>query len=196
MIKIGLTGGIGSGKTTVANMFKELKVPVFIADIEAKKILDDSEVASEVAESFNLELTSEGLIRKPDLAKIVFSNKEALGKLNSIIHPRVHLSFKEWLESKNNVSYIIYEAAIIFEKNRASDFDYTVLVTAPEEVRIQRVMERDTTSHQDVKSRMKMQWSQSKKKKLADFIIKNINLNETRQRVNELHEKFLSISEK
>lgn len=196
MIKIGLTGGIGSGKTTVANMFKELKVPVFIADIEAKKILDDSEVASEVAESFNLELTSEGLIHKPDLAKIVFSNKEALGKLNSIIHPRVHLSFKEWLESKNNVSYIIYEAAIIFEKNRASDFDYTVLVTAPEEVRIQRVMERDTTSHQDVKSRMKMQWSQSKKKKLADFIIKNINLNETRQRVNELHEKFLSISEK
>lgn len=195
MIKIGLTGGIGSGKTTVANMFREQHVPVFIADIEAKKILDNSKVATEVAQTFDLNLTSEGLIHKPDLASIVFKDAQALQTLNSIIHPKVHQSFKNWL-SKQNSPYIIYEAAIIFEKNRASDFDYTVLVTAPEEVRINRVMQRDNVSYEDVKSRMKAQWPESKKVKLADFIIENINLKETQQQVKELHKIFSNFSYK
>ncbi|NEV93114.1 dephospho-CoA kinase [Psychroflexus sp. YR1-1] len=195
MIKVGLTGGIGSGKTTVARMFQDYKVPVFIADTEAKKILDDVKVALEVSKTYGLKLTSEGLIHKPDLAAIVFNDEKALERLNSIIHPKVHERFKSWL-SEQNAAYIIYEAAIIFEKNRASDFDFTVLVTAPEEIRISRVMERDQVSYEDVKSRMKAQWPESKKKKQADFIIENINLKQTRQQVKELHEKFSIISYK
>ncbi|SDG61799.1 dephospho-CoA kinase [Psychroflexus sediminis] len=195
MIKIGLTGGIGSGKTTVAQMFQDLQIPVFIADIEAKKILDDFKVASKVAETFGLNLTAEGLIHKPDLAAIVFKDDHALQNLNSIIHPRVHERFKKWF-NEQDAPYIIYEAAIIFEKDRASDFYYTILVTAPEKVRIDRVMLRDHVSYEDVKSRMKAQWSESKKKKLADFIIENINLKQTQQQVKELHEKFLNISYK
>ncbi|MBZ9651248.1 dephospho-CoA kinase [Psychroflexus montanilacus] len=195
MKKIGLTGGIGSGKSTVANMFKENNVPVFIADIEAKKILDKPEVASEIAKTFNLDLNSEGLIHKPDLSAIVFNNTEALNKLNSIIHPKVHTKFENWLK-KQQAAYIIYEAAIIFEKKRASDFDHTILVTAPEDTRIERVMARDGVGRDDVKSRMKAQWSESKKINLADFIIENINLIETRQRVKELHKKFSNISDK
>jgi dephospho-CoA kinase len=128
------------------------------------------------------------------LASIVFADKEALEQLNSIIHPKVHELFQKWLMNKDS-SYIIYEAAIIFEKNRASDFDYTILVTAPEKSRIHRVAQRDNTSEADVKSRMKAQWSESKKKKLADFIIENTNIKETQQQVNELHAKFLNISD-
>lgn len=195
MIKIGLTGGIGSGKTTVAKMFQDLEVPVFIADTEAKKILDRPEVAAEVAETFDLSLNSDGLIHKPELASIVFNDNKALEKLNSIIHPKVHEIFKNWLKTKD-APYIIYEAAIIFEKNRASDFDYTLLVTAPKKIRMQRVMDRDEVSQEEVESRMKTQWPESKKKELADFIILNINLIETIQKVKELNEKFINISDK
>jgi dephospho-CoA kinase len=140
-------------------------------------------------------LTADGLIHKPDLAAIVFNDATALNKLNSIIHPKVHQEFKDWTQKQDGV-YLIYEAAIIFEKGRASDFDYTILVTAPEDIRIERVMQRDKVSLSDVKARMKTQWPESKKEKLADFIIENINLIETKQQVKELHEKFSNISDK
>ncbi|WP_019038023.1 dephospho-CoA kinase [Psychroflexus tropicus] len=194
MIKVGLTGGIGSGKTTVAEMFEKLGAPLFIADREAKKILDLPEVTFEIADVFELKLKPDGKIHKPDLASIVFNDTEALEALNSIIHPRVHKSFEIWF-GKQDFPYIIYEAAIIFEKDRASSFDYTVLVTAPKEERIRRVMNRDKISDEQVESRMKAQWPQSKKKKLANFIIENINLNETQQQVAQLHEKFLIFSD-
>ncbi|EMY81841.1 dephospho-CoA kinase [Psychroflexus gondwanensis] len=195
MIKIGLTGGIGSGKTTVANMFKNKNIPVFIADVEAKKILNDPSVAQDVANTFNISLTNDGLIDKSKLASIVFKDKAALEKLNSIIHPKVHQSFQKWVKNKD-ASYIIYEAAIIFEKDRASDFDFTILITAPEEARIQRVVQRDLSSEDEVKSRMKAQWPESKKKKLADFVIENTNLKQTQQQVDKLHAKFLNFSDK
>ena len=195
MIKIGLTGGIGSGKTTVANMFKSKNIPVFIADVEAKKILNDPSVAQEVANTFSIPLTNDGLIDKSKLASIVFKDKAALEKLNSIIHPKVHQSFKKWVKNKD-ASYIIYEAAIIFEKDRASDFDFTILIIAPEEARVQRVVQRDLSSEDEVKSRMKAQWPESKKKKLADFVIENINLKQTQQQVDKLHANFLNFSDK
>ena len=195
MIKIGLTGGIGSGKTTVANMFKNKNIPVFIADVEAKKILNDPSVAQDVANTFNISLTNDGLIDKSELASIVFKDKEALEKLNSIIHPKVQQSFQKWIRNID-APYIIYEAAIIFEKDRASDFDFTILITAPEEARIQRVVQRDLSSEDEVKSRMKAQWPESKKKKLADFVIENTNLKQTQQQVDKLHAKFLNFSDK
>jgi len=195
MIKVGLTGGIGSGKTTVAKMFEELGVPLFIADVEAKKILDTPKVSAQVAKLFNLGLNSDGLIHKPDLASIVFNDSEALDQLNSIIHPKVHECFKNWLHDQD-APYIMYEAAIIFEKDRASDFDFTILVSAPEEERIQRVVERDGVDAEAVRSRMRAQWPEHKKKKFASFIVSNTNLNETRQQVRQLHENFLNFSDK
>lgn len=195
MIKIGLTGGIGSGKTTVANMFKNKNIPVFIADVEAKKILNDPSVAQDVANTFNISLTNDGLIDKSELASIVFKDKEALEKLNSIIHPKVQQSFQKWIRNID-APYIIYEAAIIFEKDRASDFDFTILIIAPEEARVQRVVQRDLSSEDEVKSRMKAQWPESKKKKLADFVIENTNLKQTQQQVDKLHAKFLNFSDK
>ena len=195
MIKIGLTGGIGSGKTTVANMFKNKNIPVFIADVEAKKILNDPSVAQDVANTFNISLTNDGLIDKSKLASIVFKDKVALEKLNSIIHPKVHDRYHKWIVTID-ASYIIYEAAIIFEKDRASDFDFTILIIAPEEARVQRVVQRDLSSEDEVKSRMKAQWPESKKKKLADFVIENTNLKQTQQQVDKLHAKFLNFSDK
>jgi dephospho-CoA kinase len=192
MIQVGLTGGIGSGKTTVAKMFENLGVPVFIADTQAKAILDQPEVTKEVAKTFNLELNSEGKINKPNLASIVFNNKKALERLNAIIHPKVQQSYKNWLKEQDT-KYIIYEAAIIFEKDRASDFDYTILVTAPEDIRIKRVMKRDNVTYEHVKSRIKAQWPESKKKKLASFVVDNINLKETSQDISKINEYILSI---
>lgn len=195
MIKIGLTGGIGTGKTLVANMFKNKNIPIFIADVEAKKILNDPFVVQEVANTFNISLTNDGLIDKSELASIVFKDKAALEKLNSIIHPKVHDRFQKWILSTDAL-YIIYEAAIIFEKDRASYFDFTILVTAPKQVRIERVIQRDHSSEEEVKSRIKAQWPESKKKKLADFVIENTNLKQTQQQVDKLHVKFLNFSDK
>jgi dephospho-CoA kinase len=195
MIKIGLTGGIGSGKTLVANMFKNKNIPVFTADVEAKKILNDPSVVQDVSNTFNISLTSDGLINKSELASIVFNDKAALEKLNSIIHPKVHERFQKWILNIE-ASYIIYEAAIIFEKGRASYFDFTILITAPKQVRMARVVQRDHSSEEEVKLRMRAQWSEFKKKKLADFIIKNTNIKQTQQQVDKLHVKFLNFSDK
>jgi dephospho-CoA kinase len=195
MIKIGLTGGIGSGKTLVANMFKNKNIPVFTADVEAKKILNDPSVVQDVSNTFNISLTSDGLINKSELASIVFNDKVALEKLNSIIHPKVHERFQKWILNIE-ASYIIYEAAIIFEKGRASYFDFTILITAPKQVRMARVVQRDHSSEEEVKLRMRAQWSEFKKKKLADFIIKNTNIKQTQQQVDKLHVKFLNFSDK
>jgi len=195
MIEVGLTGGIGSGKTTVAKMFEDLGVPVFIADKEAKYILDQADIAKKVAVRFDLQLNSKGKIHKPDLAAIVFNDKKALEQLNSIIHPQVYKRYTTWLQNQE-ANYIIYEAAIIFEKGRASEFDYTILVTAPIEERIKRVMERDQVNREDVVKRMNAQWPEAKKEKLASFSILNTNLEETFQKVRELNEYFIRISDK
>ncbi len=195
MIEVGLTGGIGSGKTTVAKMFEDLGVPVFIADKEAKYILDQADIAKKVAVRFDLQLNSKGKIHKPDLAAIVFNDKKALEQLNSIIHPQVYKRYTTWLQNQE-ANYIIYEAAIIFEKGRASEFDYTILVTAPIEERIRRVMERDQVNREDVVKRMNAQWPEAKKEKLASFSILNTNLEETSKKVRELNEYFISISDK
>jgi dephospho-CoA kinase len=195
MIKIGLTGGIGSGKTLVANMFKNKDIPVFTADVEAKKILNEPSVVQDVSNTFNISLTNDGLINKSELASIVFNDKVALQKLNAIIHPKVHECFQKWILNVE-ASYIIYEAAIIFEKGRASYFDFTILITAPKQVRMARVLQRDHSSEEEVKLRMKAQWPEFKKKKLADFMIKNTNIKQTQQQVDKLHVKFLNFSDK
>lgn len=188
MITVGITGGIGSGKTTVANFFRDYGIPAYIADLEAKKLMHQNPIKEEVLALFgeNSYTEQQELNRKYIAAK-VFDNKEKLNRLNAIVHPRVAEHFQNWLKNQN-APYVLYEAAILFETGRYKDFDYTILVTAPKKERIKRVQNRDQTSEADILSRMKNQWSDKKKMKLCDFLIKNDNLSKTKERVSEIHE--------
>jgi len=188
MITVGITGGIGSGKTTVANFFKDYGIPAYIADLEAKKLMHQNPIKEEVLALFGENsYTEQQELNRKYIAAEVFDNKEKLNRLNAIVHPRVAEHFQNWLKNQN-APYVLYEAAILFETGRYKDFDYTILVTAPKKERIKRVQNRDQTSEADILSRMKNQWSDKKKMKLCDFLIKNDNLSKTKERVSEIHE--------
>jgi dephospho-CoA kinase len=182
---VGLTGGIGSGKTTVAHLFSELEVPVFIADTVAKSLYNQVEVIKLIKQNFGDHLFKDNKLDKSALASIVFNDSVKLKLLNEIIHPRVHHEFESWLKQQSS-SYVIYEAAIIFEHNRQDFFDKTILVTAPKQTKINRVMARDGVTESQVLQRMNKQWSDDKKSHLADFIITNIDLEKTISRVQEI----------
>ena len=183
---IGLTGGIGSGKSTVAGYFQELGVPVYVADTEAKKIMEQSETIQEVQQIFEENVIAEGKLDRKKIAAIVFNNPEKLAQLNKIIHPKVKEDFKDWLEKHQNYFFIIKEVAILFETNSEKDFDAIILVTAPEEIRIERVVNRDKITENQVKERIKNQLSDEEKIKKSHFIIENISKNDTKNQVKEL----------
>ena len=184
---IGLTGGIGSGKSTVAARFKELGVPVFIADEHARTIMEeDQQVVMAVKDVLGEEVYKNG---KPDRALIasrVFSDKDLLNKLNAIIHPAVARRFQQWY-SRQNAPYVIYEAAILFEHGGHHKCDKVILVTAPQEVRVNRVVKRDGSSREEVLRRMANQWPEEQKIPLADYVIENIDLAETLRIVKKIH---------
>lgn len=191
---IGLTGGIGSGKTTVANFFKELGVPVYIADVEAKKIMNTSaSIKKTLISLFGKKSYLNNELNRKFIASKVFKDKNLLQKLNDIVHPEVEKHFKVW-KANQNQPYVIYEAAIIFENNAQSKFDYTILVTAPQDIKVKRVLNRDHATEQEVKSRMENQWDDSKKEKLANFIIENIDLEDTKSQIYQLHTKLLGLA--
>lgn len=191
---VGLTGGIGSGKTTVAKMFRNLGVPVFIADIEGKRIMQNSiPVRKEIIKTFGPESFEGDEPNRSFLANVVFADDDKLEKLNNIIHPEVAAAFLKW-RKEQNYNYVLYEAAILFETGSHHKCDYTIVVTAPEDVRISRVVERDQTSESHVRLRMQKQWSDDQKKKMADFVIENINLQIVEQEVERLHQFFTQSS--
>ncbi len=190
---VGLTGGIGSGKSTVAKMFQNLGVPVYIADKEAKELMHTPAVIQKVSKLLGDSSYVEGILNRPYIASRVFEDKELLGKLNAIVHPVVKKHFKEWMKEQEGV-YVIKEAAILFENGGYKDCDKTILVTAPESLRINRVMQRDAVLEEEVKSRIKNQWPDSKKVKLADEIIKNSKgIEELKLQVGEIHSKLLKM---
>lgn len=174
MLKLGITGGIGSGKTTVCRLFELLGISVYYADEESKKLLDeDKEVKKQVVDIFgNPILNDAGSIDRKKLAGIVFNNKERLEKLNSILHPAVGLHFENWLK-KQKSPYILKEAAILFESGAFKQVDKVLTVVAPLELKIQRTMKRDGVSKEDVESRIKLQMSDEEKIKRSDFVINN-----------------------
>lgn len=177
MVKvIGLTGGIGSGKTTIANFFKEKGVPVYIADDEAKKVMQSIEIINQIKSVFGETLFENNILNRAKLAKIVFNNADKLAQLNAIVHPAVKKDFENWLQQHKNDQYVVYEAAILFESGRYKECDYIVTVTAPIEVRIERVIKRDNTTREQVLSRMEMQWNDEKRISLSNFVINNSNL--------------------
>ncbi|MBA9074136.1 dephospho-CoA kinase [Flavobacterium gossypii] len=173
---IGLTGGIGSGKSSIAQHIESLGVPVYIADIEAKKILETDAVIAKVVALFGEDILDKEKIDKKKIAALVFQDPEKLRKYNNIIHPEVFLHFQNWVKQYENLPLVVKEAAILFESGSYKDCDKIILVTAPKETRIKRVMKRDGVSREAVEQRMAHQWDDEKKKALSDFVIENIDL--------------------
>jgi dephospho-CoA kinase len=189
---VGLTGGIGSGKTTVANMFDALGIPVYIADKEAKKLTVHSKsIRRDIVKLLGEEAYNGKELDTSFVAKQVFNDEALLQKLNSIIHPKVRSHFKKWMK-KLEAPYCIKEAAILFENGGYKECDYMVLVTAPKEVRIDRIMRRDHVEKEDILRRMQHQWSDEKKAPLADFIIHNETTDGTSKQVLEIHKLIMN----
>ena len=173
MKKIGITGGIGSGKTYVASVFQSLGIPIFNADIQAKKIMTSSEKLIKLAkEEFGNDIYKGSDLNKEKLASIVFSNSDKLQKLNSLVHPIVKEEFNNWCK-KQTSPYVIKEAAILFESNSHIGLDAVICVSAPLELRIERLLNRDDYSEKEIKKRIENQISQEEKEKLSDYIIVN-----------------------
>ena len=184
---VGLTGGIGSGKTTVAELFEELGVPVYNSDLNAKKLMQKSKgIRAAVVDLLGKESYVNKKLNKKHIADRVFENKELLQKLNAIVHPAVRQDFIKWAKKKRT-PYVIQEAAILFENNSYKTFDKIILVKAPKEVRLQRILARETISKQEILARMENQWDDSKKIPLADYIIENTDLEKTKLQVEKIH---------
>ena len=171
---IGLTGGIGSGKSTVARVFETLGVPVFDADRAALALYDEDEsLLAEVTERYGTSvLDANGRLNRAALASIVFNDSEALQQLNAMVHPRVAKKFDAW-KKLQRASAVVREAAILFESRSASDCDAVIVVTAPEDLRITRVQKRNGFSEAEVRARMKRQWSEEQLIERADAVIVN-----------------------
>ena len=190
---IGLTGGIGSGKSRVVTLFNALGVPCYVADIEAKRLMDsDPEVKAAVTALFGDLAYVNGALNRHHLGQIVFANPEKLKALNAIVHPAVAKDFSAWFEQQN-APYVIKEVAILFETGGHKNVDKTILITAPEAIKIERVMLRDNVSAEEVKARMRNQWTDDQRKPLADYILENIDWHQTSLQIEALHEKFLAL---
>ena len=183
---IGLTGGIGSGKTTVANHFIAAGIPVYIADDEARKIMQSPEILKKIEKIFGSVIFKNEVLNRQKLAEIVFSNSDKLKQLNDIIHPAVKKHFGNWILNYKNSPFVIYETAILFESGSYKDCDKIITVTAPLETRIERVIQRDKTSRENVLKRIKMQWTDDQRLGKSDFVIENINPEITKSEVGKI----------
>lgn len=191
MIKVAVTGNIGSGKTTVCRIFESLGIPVYYADQEAKKLYSDGDVIGKVKDLFGDGIfNKEGRLEHARLAAIVFSDPQKLQQLNNIIHPLVLEAFMNWTKSHHEVHYIVYESALLFESGFLRHFDHSILVTAPRELAMSRVMRRDNSSVEDFEKRADQQMEEAEKHKLADHIIRNDESIALIPQVVELHNIF------
>lgn len=190
---IGLTGGIGSGKTLVSSIFEKLGVPVYISDVEAKTIMNTNEkVRSQVTALFGTGAYQNKKLNRKYIAAVVFENKEKLDQLNAIVHPVVKNHFENWYRQQQ-ANFVIKESAILFETGGDKHCNAIILVTAPEDIRICRVMQRDNVSKEEVVARIKNQWPDDQKIPISDYVLHNINKDDTIKRVEEI---FSVLSEK
>ena len=170
---IGLTGGIGSGKTTIANHLKSLGIPVYNSDDQAKKILYLPETIKSLKSVFGNSIFSNNLLDKEKLSQLVFNNQEQLKVLNQIIHPKVKIDFDKWLFANKNATLVIKEAAILFESGSYKDCDAIISISAPQELRIQRVINRDHATLEEVMAKINNQWTDDMRNKKGDYVIDN-----------------------
>jgi dephospho-CoA kinase len=192
MLKIGLTGNMGSGKTTVSKIFEILGIPVFYADDAAKNVMvTDKILINEIKSAFGeTSYFDDGSLNRKHIAGIVFNNDEQLNKLNSIVHPATFRAFDEWVKNVSDVPYVLKEAALLFESESYKMCDYTIMVQAPLEARIKRVMQRDSLTRDEVEKRNSHQFSEEKKTQLANYVINNNGSELVIPQVLKLHEVF------
>jgi len=192
MFRVGLTGGIGSGKSLMCSILEKLGVPVYYADGEAKRLMDcDPVLKAQILDLFGEKAFSMGSLDREYLAGRVFGDTELLEAMNSVVHPAVREDFKRWADRQKGVAYVVEEAAVLFESGAYKELDRAVLVYAPEEIRIRRVMKRDGCDRESVLKRMGHQLSEEEKKKMADHVIVNDGQQMLLPQVIELHNKLL-----
>lgn len=192
---VGLTGGIGSGKTTIANLFAlHFSIPMYIADTKAKELVaNNKQLQQEIVTLLGEEAFVEGRYNTSFVAQEVFSNKEKLDKLNAIIHPYVQQDFLQWKQSQQ-APYVIKEAAILFESGSYRDCDFIIMVTAPLEERIKRVILRDKIDRETVEKRIKNQWNDEKKIELSTFVIENGESDKNLDKIEIIHSKIVKMT--
>ena len=191
MLKIGLTGGIGAGKSVISRIFSILGAPVYNADAEAKKLMSsDAALLLKLREAFGPEAIGENGPDPKALARIIFNDPDAMKLVNSLVHPAVARDFELWLEDHGNAPYVIKEAAIIFETGSQRHLDMVILITAPEEMRVKRVMKRDGATVSSVRKRMENQWPDEKKIPLAGLVLNNDSTSPLLPAILELHSAF------
>jgi dephospho-CoA kinase len=195
MLKIGITGGIGSGKTTVCRIFELLGIPVFYADNVAKTIMQtDSQLKNEILNAFGTESYSiDGQLNRPYISSIVFKDQSQLNKLNALVHPAVFRAFDRWISEQKEVPYILKEAALLYESESYKMCDLSILVISPESTRISRIKARDHISEEEIMLRMKRQFSDEQKMKLANHILINDENRLLIPQILDLHQQFLKI---
>jgi dephospho-coA kinase len=183
---IGLTGGIGSGKSTIAKEFAARGIPVYNSDDEAKKLIaTNAQLRQRITETFGENAYVNEQYNKAYIAQIVFNDANQLAKLNAIVHPALAVHFKEWVQQQNT-PYVIKEAAILFESGSYKDCDFIISVVAPEDLRIARVIARDHCTEAQVKARMAQQWTDAQRIALSNAVIENIDLEKAKQQVERI----------
>lgn len=189
---VGLTGGIGSGKSTIAKWFLELGIPVYNADLEAKKLMNENEkIITELTELFGEEVYQNGIYNRKLVSSKVFQDKELLHQLNQIVHPEVFKHFQNWVENQAS-DFVVKEAAILFESGSYKDCDWVVSVVADEEIRIKRVLKRDEISEEQIRQRINNQWTDTQRIEKSDFVIdNNSNLEDLKIKFDQLYKKLL-----
>jgi dephospho-CoA kinase len=196
MLKVGLTGGIGSGKSTIAKVFEVLGVPVYYADDAAKRLMnEDEQLKQQLIHHFGEATYSNGVLNRAHLSSLVFQNKEQLELLNSLVHPATIADATQWF-NRQSAPYVIKEAALLFESGTAEGLDKVIGVWAPETIRIKRVMDRDKVTAEEVKRRMNNQIDETIKMRLCNFIIQNNEQQLVTLQVLELHEQLTQLANK
>ena len=183
---IGLTGGIGSGKTTIANYIQSQGIPVYISDVEAKKVMEFPEILQQIEAVFGKEVIAKDKLNREKLAEIVFGAPEKLKQLNAIVHPAVKSHFENWVKLHEKMPIVVKEAAILFESGSYKDCDEIITVSAPLESRIQRVMERDQTTREKILQRINNQLSDEERSSRSHYVINNDNFQNTKIQVDEI----------
>jgi len=193
ILRAGITGGIGSGKTTVCRLFETLGIPVYYADYWAKWLLEnDSDLVAGVKKEFGAEAYLDGKYNRPFIANIVFNDPEKLAALNALSHPALEKHSRQWHAEQSGVPYTLKEAAVMIESGSHRFLDVLIVVTAPEDLRVQRVMERDGMEAEVVRKRMANQMPETEKTKLADFVIDNDGVHALIPQVWAIHQAICS----
>lgn len=196
MLKIGLTGGIGSGKSFVGNVFIALGVPLYHADKEARRLMETKEIAKRIVEILGPDAYNNGQLNREYVASVVFNDKILLDKLNSIVHPAVQKDFFMWAENiSTKSSYVLEEAALLFESGSADKMNYNIFVHASEKTRVQRIMNRDRLSEKEIYKRFDNQMDPDEKQASSDFVIYNEDEQPVLKQIVDLHHHITKLKE-